>query len=478
MLVLRNLIGGRWREAAETREVLNPSDPATPVGRFFVATPEDVEDAVSAARTALPGWASAPAAARGTVLAKAAAELRARADELGRILSDEEDKTLPEGVGEVRRAADILDFYAQEAYRPTGELLGSSRPGVEVEVRHHPIGVVGVITPWNFPIAIPAWKVAPALAYGNAVVLKPAEQAPASAWHLADVLHRAGVPDGVLNLTIGPGSTVGSAMAEHEGIDGVTFTGSTPVGKLLAGRLAARLAKVQLELGGKNALVVLDDADLDTAVECALQGAYGSTGQRCTASSRLVVARGIHDRFVEALAARLRSLRLGAATDPEAFYGPVASGAQLEQDLGYLQVGEAEGATALVRGQAWGEGGPRVLGPTLFVGGRNDMRIAQEEIFGPVAVVIEVEGLDEALSVVNDSQYGLVASVVTRSLAAADRFKREAQVGMSMVNLPTAGQEFHAPFGGAKASSYGPREQGRAAREFFTQSRTSYVKAK
>ncbi len=477
MQVLRNLIGGRWRESAETREILNPSDPATPVGRFHVAGPDDVADAVAAARAALPAWAWAPPAARGAVLAKAAAELRARADELGRLLSDEEGKTLAEGVGEVRRAADILDYYAQEAYRPTGELLASSRPGVEVEVRHHPVGVVGVITPWNFPIAIPAWKIAPALAYGNAVVVKPAEQAPASTWHLVDVLHRAGVPAGVLNLTIGPGSAVGAAMAEHEGIDGLTFTGSTPVGRRLAGQLASRLAKVQLELGGKNALVVLDDADLDTAVECALQGAYGSTGQRCTASSRLVVTRGIHDRFVEALAARLRSLRLGTATDPEAFYGPVASRDQLEQDLSYVEVGEAEGATALVRGEAWDDDGPRVLGPTLFVGGRNDMRIAQEEIFGPVAVAIEVDDLDEALSVVNDSQYGLVASVVTRSLAAADRFKREAQVGMTMVNLPTAGQEYHAPFGGAKASSYGPREQGRAAREFFTESRTSYVRA-
>lgn len=463
--------------AGAVLDVVNPAAPDERVGAVAAATAADVRAACAAAAAAAEAWAATPAPRRGAALHRAAALLEQRADALAVQLTREEGKTVGEARAEVDRAVGFLRYYATAAIDACGEVYPSAVPGRHLYTVREPLGVVAAITPWNFPIAIPAWKIAPALAYGNAVVVKPAEQAPASTWHLVDVLHRAGVPAGVLNLTIGPGSAVGAAMAEHEGIDGLTFTGSTPVGRRLAGQLASRLAKVQLELGGKNALVVLDDADLDTAVECALQGAYGSTGQRCTASSRLVVARGIHDRFVEALAARLRSLRLGAATDPEAFYGPVASGAQLEQDLGYLQVGEAEGATALVRGQAWGEGGPRVLGPTLFVGGRNDMRIAQEEIFGPVAVVIEVEGLDEALSVVNDSQYGLVASVVTRSLAAADRFKREAQVGMSMVNLPTAGQEFHAPFGGAKASSYGPREQGRAAREFFTQSRTSYVKA-
>ncbi len=473
-----NRIGGEERLGDDVRTVRNPSDLEEVVGRFARAGAADVADAVEAARAAAPAWGARPGPDRARILAAAAGELRERADELGTLLSREEGKTLAEGIGEFRRAAELFDYYAQEAYRPVGTLLDSARPGVGIEVRHAPIGVVGVITPWNFPVAIPAWKIAPALAYGNAVVFKPAEQAPASAWHLCDVLIRAGLPDGVLNLVIGSGREVGAAIAEHPGVDGVTFTGSTEIGRALAATVAGRLGKVQLELGGKNALVVLDDADLDVAVECAVQGAYGSTGQRCTASSRLIATRGVHDAFVEALAERLRSLRVGHALDPEVFYGPVASEAQLRQDLAYLEIGEAEGATALVRGGEIDAGRPgHYLSPTLFVGARPEMRIAQEEIFGPVATVLEAQDLDDALRIANDSPYGLVAAVATRSLAAAERFKREAEVGMTMVNLPTAGQEAHAPFGGAKASSYGPREQGRYAREFFTTARTAYVRA-
>lgn len=473
-----NYIAGGWRPGPSARTNENPSDLDRPVGLYAHASAADVNDAIGAAREAAPGWGDAPATTRAAVLDAVAHELRARREELGRLLASEEGKTLSEGVAEVARAADIFRYYAARTLDPHGELIPSARPGVEVEVRRRPVGVVGVITPWNFPMAIPAWKIAPALAYGNTVVFKPADLVPGCAWELAAIVDRAGAPPGAFNLVMGSGSVVGEALVRHPGVDAVTFTGSDRVGRHIAVRAAERLAKVQLELGGKNAVIVLDDADLDTAVALVTQGAFFSTGQRCTASSRIIVTPGIHDRFVTALAERTRALRVGHALDPDTEIGPVVDDGQLEKDLEYVRIGKDEGATPLVEGSPVQRGTRgHYLSPTLFVDTHPSMRINREETFAPIASVIRVSGYDEALAIANDTEYGLVGAIVTTSLAYADHFKRHAQVGMTMVNLATAGQEYQAPFGGAKASSYGPREQGAYAKEFFTEVRTSYVKA-
>ncbi len=478
MTVHRNYVAGEWQAAAATRVNENPSDLDSPVGVYAQGSAADVSAAVEAARAALPAWASASASVRASVLQAAADELSARREELGELLSREEGKTRAEGIGEVARAADIFRFYASEAYRAVGELLPSARQGVSIEVRRQPVGVVGVITPWNFPIAIPAWKIAPALAYGNAVVFKPAELVPGSAWELAAILDRAGVPAGVFNLVMGRGSEVGEAIITHLDVNAVSFTGSLGVGRRVAAAGAARLARVQLELGGKNPVVVLDDADLDLAAEHVVNGAFVSTGQRCTASSRIIVTAGVHDRFVERLAQRTRALRVGHALNPTSDIGPVVDATQLRQNLDYLDLGTREGATQLVAGELV-ERSTRghYLTPALFVESTAAMRLNREEIFGPIAAVIRVADYDEALATANDSEFGLAAAIMTRSLKHAEHFKRHAQAGMTMVNLATAGQEFQAPFGGVKNSSYGAREQGTYAKEFFTTPVTSYVKA-
>ncbi len=348
------------------------------------------------------------------------------------------------------------------------------RPGIDVEISREPVGVVGVITPWNFPIAIPAWKIAPALAYGNAVVFKPAELTPASAWALVDVIQRAGTPPGVVNLVMGTGATVGQAIID--GVDAVTFTGSVATGRKVVQAAAARMIRVQAEMGGKNPLVVLDDADLETAVSCAVDGSFYQTGQRCTASSRLIVAEGIHDRFVKAVAERLEKLNIDHALKPTTQVGPVVDQRQLDQDLSYIAIGEKEGAKKTVSGQRLNRETPGFyLSPTLFTETNNQMRINREEIFGPVAAVIRVKNYDEALHVANDTEFGLSAGIVTTSHKHARHFQANIQSGLSMVNLATAGLDYHVPFGGRKASSYGPREQGRYAAEFYTIVKTSYV---
>jgi acyl-CoA reductase-like NAD-dependent aldehyde dehydrogenase len=412
------------------------------------------------------------------VLDRAAAEIIARKDEIGELLAREEGKTRPEAVGEVARAGQVLRFAAGEAVRNAGELIDSVRPGITVEMTREPVGVVGLITPWNFPIAIPAWKAAPALAFGNAVILKPAALVPASAWALVDVLVRAGVPEGVLGLVFGPGGEIGSALVESDGVNAISFTGSVETGRGIAEACARRGVRVQLEMGGKNPLVVLDDADLEIAVDCALQGAYFSTGQRCTASSRLVVTDGIHDRFVARLIERLEATRVGHALDASTAIGPVVDERQLKQDLDYLAIGREEGAELAFGGRQLERATQgHFLEPALFVGATNEMRISREEIFGPVAAVIRVADYDEALAVANDTQFGLCSGLCTTSLKYASHYRRHADAGMVMVNLPTAGVDFHVPFGGRKGSSYGPREQGSYAREFYTQVKTSYVRS-
>jgi len=472
-----NLIGGAWVGAAHDAPNLNPSNLDEIVGVFAQGTAKDLAGAVDAARAAQPGWQRATAQTRGDLLDRVGERIMAREAELGTLLAREEGKTLAEAKGEVQRAARIFKYFAAEALRANGELIPSTRSNVTIETRREPLGVVGLITPWNFPIAIPAWKTAPALAYGNAVVLKPADYAPASAWALAEILTDAGCPPGVFNLVMGSGKQVGEALVTSDGVDGISFTGSQSVGARIAVQCAQRFRPVQLEMGGKNPLVVLDDADLDTAVEIAANGAYFSTGQRCTGSSRLIITKGIYRAFVDKLSARIDSLVVGDALDPRTHIGPVAHDAQLQQNLSYIGIGRGEGAK-LVKGGDLITGATRgyFMRPALFTDGDNKMRIAREEIFGPIAVAIAADSPEHALELANDTAFGLSAGVCTTSLKYARFFQAELKAGMVMVNLPTAGVELQAPFGGTKSSSFGPREQG-GAREFFTRIKTSYIHA-
>ncbi|NYT36022.1 aldehyde dehydrogenase family protein [Allopusillimonas soli] len=473
-----NLIDGEWVSTPEVNVNINPSDTDDVVGRYARGGRDDAVRAIEAARRAFPAWARSVPLDRHDMLMRASAEVLARADDLGRLLAREEGKTLVEGVGEARRAGQVLAFMAGESLRIGGERIQGLAAGSDAEVTREPLGVVAVITPWNFPIAIPAWKIGAALAYGNCVVFKPAELVPGCAWALTDILHRAGVPRGVLNLVMGSGSKVGAVFAEHEDVDAMTFTGSVPTGRAIAAACVAgpTMKRMQLEMGGKNPLVVLDDADLDNAVECAVNGAFYSAGQRCTASSRLIVTAPIHDRFVNAVIQRLKSLRIGHALDPENHIGPVVDQRQLDIDLSYLDIGQRENARL-----AWG--GDRLqrptpgfyLQPALFTDVEPGMRIAREEIFGPVATVLKVKDYEEALAVANDTEFGLSAGICTTSLKYASHFKRNSEAGIVKVNQGTSGLDFHLPFGGRKASSYGPREQGRYAAEFYTIVKTSYT---
>ncbi|HSM40007.1 MAG TPA: aldehyde dehydrogenase family protein [Afifellaceae bacterium] len=472
-----NFINGE-KVGAEARANINPSDTNEVIGEYASATADDAKAAIAAAKAAFPAWSRSGLLERHTVLRKAADEIVARKDELGTLLAREEGKTLAEGIGETIRAAQIFDFFAGEALRLTGETVPSVRPGIGVEMTREPVGVVGIITPWNFPIAIPAWKVAPALCYGNTVVMKPADLVPGCAWAIVDILHRAGLPAGVLNLVMGRGSVVGQAILDSPDVNAVTFTGSVETGRRVAAASVEHMRKFQLEMGGKNPLVVLDDADLDIAVDCAANGAFFSTGQRCTASSRLVVTEGIHDRFVDTLTAKLKALNVDNALKEGTHIGPVVDESQLKQDEDYIGIGREEGANLVYGGERLNRETPGFyLQPALFTECSNEMRISREEIFGPVAGVIRVKDYDEALAVANDTPFGLSSGICTTSLKHATHFKRNSEAGMVMVNLPTAGVDFHVPFGGRKGSSYGPREQGRYAAEFFTTVKTAYTLA-
>ena len=473
-----NYIAGEWVGASQGAEDINPSNTRDVVGVFARADIEDTKRAIAAAKQAFAQWSRSGIQQRHDLLKKIADEILARKDELGRLLAREEGKTLPEAVGEVARAGQIFLFFAGEAVRIAGEKIASVRPNIDIEITREPLGVVGVITPWNFPIAIPAWKIAPALAYGNCVVFKPADLVPATAHALAEIVVRAGLPPGVFNLVMGRGSVVGETLIKHPDVAAISFTGSVATGRAIAAKCAAGMKKFQLEMGGKNPLVVLDDADLAVAVDCAANGAFFSTGQRCTASSRLIATAGIHDRFVQALTEKMKSLVVDDAQKPGTQIGPVVDETQLAQNQRYVEIGKGEGARLVAGGERLSRGTPGFyMAPALFADARNDMRIAREEIFGPVAAVIRARDYDEALALANDTAFGLCAGVCTTSLRHATHFKRNADAGMVMVNLPTAGVDYHVPFGGRKGSSYGPREQGRYAVEFYTTVKTAYTHA-
>ena len=466
-------IAGEWVTDDAVSININPSNIDDIVGEFSRGDAARVDEAVAAANAAQPDWAAASPQLRHDVLEKASNLITSRKDELGRLLSREEGKTLAEGIGETMRAAQVFKFFAGEAIRNVGDAVASIRPGIDVTVEREAVGTIGLITPWNFPIAIPAWKLAPALAYGNAVVMKPAELTPGCAWELAKILHEAGCPAGVFNLVMGPGSTVGARIVEHPGIDAISFTGSVATGNTIAVQCASTGKRVQMEMGGKNPLVVVDDADLDVAVATAVNGAFFSTGQRCTASSRLIVTAGIHDAFLEKLTSAAANLIVGDALDAATQIGPVVDQKQLDQNLRYLKLASDEGCD--VRGGELANGPGFFMKPAIFAGATNQMTVSREEIFGPMASVIKVADYDEALAVANDTEFGLSAGICTTSLRYASDFRKKAQAGMVMVNLPTAGVDYHVPFGGRKGSSYGPREQGSYAREFYTIVKTSYI---
>ena len=473
--VLTSIVDGQAVPGNEERPDTNPSDLGDVVAIASIGGEQVARDGVAAARRAFATWSATTPWQRAEILDRAGTEIFARADELGDLLAREEGKTYPEARGEVVRAGQIFKYFAGVALQPHGLAVDSVRPGIDVSVTREPVGVVSVITPWNFPIAIPAWKIAPALAFGNTVVFKPADLVPASAWELVDILHRAGLPPGVLNLVLGRGSQMGPVLTGDPEVSAVTFTGSISTGRSIAMSTAGTGRKLQLELGGKNPLVVTDEADLAIAVECALQGGFGSTGQRCTASSFLVVTRGIHDRFIDAMEQRMRTWRVGDAREAGIDMGPVVDQSQLATDVDYIEVAQREGAQ-LIRGrEPEASRGGHYLAPVLAVGTAVGQRINTEEVFGPVMSVIAVDDYAEALAAANSSTMNLSAGIVTRDLAQAADFRRRSKAGMVMVNLPTAGVDFHVPFGGRGESSFGPREQGTAAVEFFTVSKTAYT---
>jgi acyl-CoA reductase-like NAD-dependent aldehyde dehydrogenase len=475
-----NLIGGKWAPATggATNPDRNPARSGEVVGVFPSAGREDATRAAEAAAQAFPGWARTPMPKRSEILLKAAALLEQRLDEVAEGLTREEGKTLAESKGETARGVSLLRYYAGEALQPTGDVYGSMTPGTFLFAERVPLGPVALITPWNFPVAIPTWKVAPALAFGNTVVLKPAELTPLTAWHLADVLDKAGLPPGVLNLVVGRGSQVGQALVESPHIKAISFTGSNGVGAKLAAQCAERGIKFQLEMGGKNPVIVLSDADLDKAVDLTIAGAMLSTGQKCTATSRVIVHRDVIGGFRDRLTAKTAALKVGDGMKADTYMGPLVSADAEKSVLEYIEIGKSEGARLLTGGKKL-TGGDYDQGyfvaPTVFDGVRSDMRIAQEEIFGPVVAVMEAKDYDEAIRMANDTRFGLSASVVTRDLGLALRFIREIDAGIVHVNSQTAGAEPQVPFGGFKGSSSGSREQGKAARDFFTQLKTVYL---
>jgi aldehyde dehydrogenase (NAD+) len=473
-----NLIGGQWVTGAGT-PVPNrsPSDLADIVGHYTQGTEDDVARAVEAATAAATSWRESGIQARSDLLERVAAEIFRQSERLGRLLAREEGKTLAEATAEVTRAGQIFRFFSGEALRAGGVYQQSVRPRVEVEVHREPVGVVGLITPWNFPIAIPAWKIAPALAYGNTVIIKPPDLTPACVHALAEILVQCGCPAGVFNLVMGRGRTVGQALVDHPGVNALTFTGSVEVGREIIARAAARQVKVQAEMGGKNATVVLADADLDVAIPAIINAAFGSSGQRCTATSRIVVERRIQEEFTEKFLQAARSIRVGHALEPATQMGPIVSQSQLDTNLRYIRLARQEGAEVIGGDILELDTRGYFQSPAIFLGATNRMTVSREEIFGPCVAIIGTNDFEEAVGIANDTPYGLSAGICTTSLKHAREFVRRAHSGIVAVNLPTAGVDYHVPFGGTKGSSYGPREQGHQAIEFYTTLKTAYTLA-
>ena len=475
---IAHLVAGQWRDGDGERVCsVNPTRPNEVVAEGYSATRTDVDDAVAAASKALPDWGATPIHSRGAVLSAAAAVVDVNAEQWGLELAVEEGKTRLEGVGEVRRAAQILRYYGAEGDRAGGEIFASPRTGEQILVTRKPVGVVGVITPFNFPIAIPAWKIVPALVYGNTVVWKPASSVPLLAMRLAQALTQAGLPPGVLNLLVG-NAELGDTLVNHEGVAAITFTGSTGVGRRIAAAAAGRGVPVQAEMGGKNAAVVLDDADFDLALEQVMLGAFRSTGQKCTATSRLILTEGIADEFMAALVQRADALVVGDPADDSTQMGPViARSAQAAITAG-IDAAKSQGAAVLAGGGPYSDGplseGYFVAPTIVELTGPSD--IWTQELFGPVLAVRRAQDADEAFALADDSEFGLSAAVFTQDLTRAMQAMECIDVGVLHVNSESAGADPHVPFGGAKKSGFGPKEQGSAAREFFTHTTTVYLR--
>ena len=475
--LLKNYIAGGWVGNGGNQNI-NPSDTDDMIGDYAQADKAALDDALNAAQTAQKEWQAVGLEAKQNVLNNIGNELMSRSKEIGQMLSREEGKPLAEGAGETYRAGQFFTYYAAEVLRQIGQNADSTRPNIDVDIRREPMGTVAVISPWNFPIATASWKIAPALAFGNAVIWKPANFTPASACLLTDIIAKQDIPKGLFNLVMGAGKTIGQALAESPAIQAVSFTGSYEVGKGVAQAAAGNFSKTQLELGSKNALLVMDDADIDLAVACAVNGAYFGSGQKCTASSRLIVHEKLHDEFVSKMIEAMQKLKVGNALAEGVQIGPLAGAQQYKIVNDYIALAKQEGCELVIGGDA-----PQTdkkgyyLNPTLFTNSNNQMRVNREEMFGPVACVQKISSYDEGLAMVNDTDYGLTAGIITQSLARASDFKRKAQSGCVMVNLPTAGTDYHVPFGGRKKSSFGSREQGQYAVEFYTQVKTCYVSA-
>lgn len=471
-------IDGRWDSGVSQLENRNPSDVSDLIGLYAQAGADQLDEALHAAKRAQVAWWAAGIQKRHDVLMAIGTELMARAAEIGRIIAREEGKPLAEGKGEVYRAGQFFTYFAGECLRNQGDLAESVRPGVEIDVRREPVGVVAIISPWNFPVATPAWKIAPALAFGNAVVWKPANLTPATAVALTEIIAKQDIPAGLFNLVAGPGRDVGQRLVESRDVAAISFTGSVPVGRGIAASAIQNMTKVQMEMGSKNPMVIMDDADLDLAVANACGAAFGGTGQKCTAASRLIVHASIHDAFVEKLVTAAEALKVGHALEDGTQLGPVVSEDQLKQNLDYIDIGKSEGAELLTGGERLERGTEGYyMAPAIFSGKTNDMRINREEMFAPITCVMKADSYGEALAIANDSAFGLTAGIMTRSLARASHFRANMRAGCVMVNLPTAGTDYHVPFGGRGASSYGPREQGTYAAEFYTSVKTAYVAA-
>ncbi|MFQ6029637.1 MAG: aldehyde dehydrogenase family protein [Dehalococcoidia bacterium] len=473
-------IGGQWQDASSGRTytINNPASKNTVLGEFQVSAPEDADKAVAAAQGALEGWANTPPPVRAQVLFKALEIMGKRGDEIARTITLEEGKPLPDAMGEVKRAMNIIEYAAGEGRRMFGYTTPSELPNTVAYTVRRPLGVVAIITPWNFPIAIPAWKIAPALICGNTLVFKPASGTPLSAVKLTEVFEEAGLPSGVLNLITGPGASVGQALVENPDVRGISFTGSTEIGTSLYAEGASRLKKVQAEMGGKNAVILMADADMEKAMGGIVQGAFGSTGQRCTATSRVIVEESIYDQFVEQLVERATQLKIGDGLESDTDVSPLSSQYQQDKVMEYIGIGTEEGARLACGGRVptggiYDEG--YYVEPTVFADVDPEMRIAKEEIFGPVLTVFKAKDLKDAIQIANNVQFGLSSSVYTRDLPRAFEYINTVDSGMVHVNAPTLGGEVHLPFGGLKASGVGQREQGVEAVDFFSEVITVYI---
>ena len=472
----KNYIAGEWVAGETAIENRNPSDVTDIIGSYAQASTAQLDNAFDAARAAQKIWSRTGLEARQTILMQIGNALMARADELGELLSREEGKPRAEGRGEVYRAGQFFTYYAAEVLRQIGDNADSVRPDIEIDVRRDPVGVVAVVSPWNFPTATAVWKIAPALAFGNAIIWKPANLVPASAVALAEIIASTDLPAGLFNLVMGAGSSIGEALVTSAAIDAITFTGSVETGRRIAAGAIANMTRMQMEMGSKNALAVMDDADIDLAVACAVNGAYGGTGQKCTASSRIIVHDAVHDQFVDKMLAATKALQVGHALEEGTQIGPVVSDTQLAENLDYVALAKSEGGEILCGGERLSLAHDGFyMAPCLVAGTQNDWRVNREEMFAPIACIMRAGSYDEALNIVNDTPFGLTAGIITKSLARASHFRRNADTGCVMVNLPTAGTDYHVPFGGRGDSSYGPREQGQYAVDFFTSVKTAYI---